>query len=165
LTAEDLVEGKDADAVIESVILYPEVKFQGGRTRLNMLGLKFVGKQRVLGLNATNRKVLNRMHGNIVKAWKGQKITLYVADTQMAGETVKCVRIRDRGSRVATAAEQFLAGDDEPHADTGNGGGTPLDEACRALGVTDKQKAKLVADHGGDTDAALRELNARADAA
>lgn len=108
LTAEDLIEGKDAEVTIETVILYPEVSFQGGRKRQNLLGLKFIGKERVLGLNATNRKVLNRAYGNIARAWKGQKVTLYVTETQMAGETVKCVRIRDKGSRAATAAEQFL---------------------------------------------------------
>jgi hypothetical protein len=114
LTAEDLIEGKDANVKIEEVIVYPEVQFQGGRKRLNMLGLKFVGKERVLGLNATNRKTLNAQFGNITKAWKGQDIALYVSEAQMAGETVKCVRIRNKGSRVATAAEEFLSGEDQP---------------------------------------------------
>lgn len=108
LTAEDLVEGRDVDVKIEAVMLYPEVTFQGGRKRLNLIGLKFAGKERILGLNATNRKSLNKQFGNIAKGWKGQTITLYVTETQMGGETVKCVRIRNRGSRSATAAEQFL---------------------------------------------------------
>lgn len=108
LTSEDLVEGRDLEVTIENVILYPEVSFQGGRKRNNYLGLKFAGKERILGLNATNRKALNRMFGNVVRAWKGQKVTLYVTQTQMAGETVNCVRIRDRGARAATAAEEFL---------------------------------------------------------
>lgn len=115
LTAEDLVEGRDMKVTIENVILYPEVSFQGGRKRVNLLGLKFVGKERVLGLNATNRKALNRAFSNIVKGWKGQEIVLYVAETQMAGETVKCVRIRDRGAKAATAAQDFL--NDKPNGD------------------------------------------------
>lgn len=115
LTAEDLIEGKDQKAKIESVTLYPKVTFMGGRTRLNMLGVKFVGKERILGLNATNRKVLNKMFSNITRAWVGQEIVLYMAETQMAGETVKCVRIRDRGSRAATAAEQVLH-EEEPES-------------------------------------------------
>lgn len=163
LTAEDLIEGADVTVKIEDVKIYPKVTFQGGRERLNMLGLKFAGKQRILGLNATNRKVLNRMFGNITSAWKGESIVLYVADTMMAGETVKCVRIRDRGSRVATAAEQFLSGDEEAAPEVELGGDTKLDEACRALGMTAKAKAKLLAEHGGDMEAALKELNARAD--
>lgn len=116
LTAEDLVEGTDAKVKIERVILYPEVTFQGGRKRKNMLGLKFVGKERILGLNATNRRVLNKAFGNIAKAWKGQEIVLYVSETQLAGETVKCVRIRDQRSRAATAAEEFLDDAGEPQA-------------------------------------------------
>ena len=115
LTAEDLIEGRDLKVTIENVILYPEVSFQGGRKRQNLLGLKFAGKERILGLNATNRKALNKQFSNIVKGWKGQEVTLYVSETQMAGETVKCVRIRDRGSRAATAAEDFL------HDAKGNG--------------------------------------------
>jgi hypothetical protein len=111
LTAEDLVGGKDVTVEIARVVLYPSVKFQGGRERKNMLGLEFVGKERVLGLNATNRKILNHMFGNIAKGWKGQKVTLYVTQTQLAGETVDCIRIRDRGSRAATAAEEMLHSD------------------------------------------------------
>lgn len=122
LTAEDLVEGRDVEVKIEHVILYPLVEFEKGRTRSNMLGLKFVGKARQLGLNSTNRKSLNKMFGNIVKAWSGQEITLYVSEAQIGGEkgqprkTVKCVRIRDRGARAATAAEEFLHESDEPQA-------------------------------------------------
>lgn len=139
LTAEDLIEGRDAEVKIEKVVLYPKVKFQGGRVRENMIGLQFEGKQRVLGLNATNRKSLNKMFGNITKAWKGNTITLYVAETQMAGETVKCVRIRNNKSRPATAAETFLEDDhDEPRATT----------------LADVQQA--IADAGLDTDGALK---------
>jgi hypothetical protein len=116
LTQEDLVEGKDIAVKIESVILYPEVTFQAGRKRANLLGLKFVGKDRVLGLNATNRRALSQMFGNLASLWKGKTIALYVTDTQMAGETVKCVRIRNKGARAATAAEQMLEGaESDPH--------------------------------------------------
>lgn len=115
LTAEDLIEGKDATVTIENIILYPKVKFEAGRERLNYLGLKFKGKERILGLNATNRKALNAAFGNVVLAWKGQSITLFVSETQMAGETKKCVRIRNPKARTATASED-LGHDDEPTA-------------------------------------------------
>ena len=128
LTAEDLVEGTDVSVKIEKVMIYPEVKFTGGRTRLNMIGLKFVGKARILGLNATNRKTLNKMFGNITAAWKGETITLYVTDTQMAGEEVKCVRIRNARARVATAAEQFLEGEDDPKAAAVKTNGADIDD-------------------------------------
>jgi len=117
LTAEDLIEGRDFDVTIEKVLIYPEVTFQGGRKKTNMLGLKFVGKDRVLGLNATNRKALNKMFGNITSGWKGGVITLYVSDTQLAGETVKCLRIRSKPARAASAAEDLLGDDDDPTAE------------------------------------------------
>jgi hypothetical protein len=114
LTSEDLIEGRDAEATVARVILYPKVTFEAGRTKENMVGLEFVGKQRVLGLNATNRKTMNAMFGNITSQWKGKSITLFVTDTLMKGESVKCVRIRNKGSRVATAAEQFLEDENDP---------------------------------------------------
>jgi hypothetical protein len=167
LTAEDLVEGRDANLTVESVILYPEVAFQGGRKRLNLLGLKFAKVSRVLGLNATNRKIMNKMFGNISKTWKGQKITLYVTETQMAGETVKCVRIRDRGSRVATAAEEFLH-DDEPKVtapsasngadDAGAREQAMFDDACSDEGIDADEKARILAKHSGDPGAAYKEV-------
>ena len=167
LTAEDLVEGKDATVEIEQVILYPEVKFQAGRTRLNLLGLKFIGKQRVLGLNATNRKSLNKQFGNIAKGWKGQTITLYVTETQMAGETVKCVRIRDQRSRAATAAEEFLNDptENEPRAH-GESDATEQDvvQGALMLGMNEAEVGELKHKHNGDLNAVYDELRARASA-
>jgi hypothetical protein len=58
---------------------------------------------------------MNALHSNIVRAWKGQAITLYVSETQMAGETVKCVRIRQQKARALSAAED-LGHEDEPEA-------------------------------------------------
>lgn len=175
LTAEDLIEGQDATVKIERVMFYPEVTFQGGRKRTNMLGLKFVGKQRILGLNATNRKVLNQMFGNITAGWKNKEITLYVGEAQIGGETVKAVRVRNRGSRAASAAEQFLDGGDVEQA-AGDPGepapkaaapqsGTKQDfkamftEGTRVLGLSMKDSAAILNKHQGDYEAAYRELN------
>lgn len=171
LTHEDLVEGKDATVTIKRVILYPKVKFQGGRTRLNLLGLEFDGKQRVLGLNATNRKALTKMYGNLAGGWKGKQVVLYVTETEMAGETVKCVRIRNTGARGATAAEQFLA-EDEPQAtssepvngDPANGdadGDMPaaaFDRLCELFNVKPEERVALIQRHEGDYDAAYQDL-------
>ncbi len=159
LTAEDLVEGRDMKLTISRVILYPRVKFQGGRVRENMIGLEFVGKQRVLGLNATNRKALNAMFGNITAAWKGQKITLFVSEAQLAGELVKCVRIRNKGSRVATAAEEFLheePGDMRPAAEASPG--KRFDDLCQELGVQASERQRLILKHNGNFETALAEL-------
>ena len=129
LTAEDLVEGRDVKVRIEKVIHYPTVTFEKGRTEKDMLALQFVGKDRKLILNATNRKTLNRAFGVLTGPWKGQEITLYVGETQMKGEDVKCVRIRAQRSRIATAAEEALhrpddsaAGEGDPFAGAESGG-------------------------------------------
>lgn len=151
LTAEDLIEGKDLKVQIEKVVLYPSVKFQGGRVRENMIGLQFKGKARVLGLNATNRKVLNKMFGSLTRGWKGQQITLFVSETQMAGETVKCVRIRNTGSRVATAAEQFLHDEDAPMVAPGD---TAFERAAEMAGMTEETKQALLDRFQGDHEAA-----------
>lgn len=149
LTAEDLVEGTDAKVKIEKVMLFPEVKFQGGRTRQNYLGLKFAGKARILGLNATNRKALNKMFGNIAKGWVGQTITLFVSEAQMAGETVKCVRIRTAGARMATAAEQFL------HDESERGGTKAAAAPAGPIDLTTGGDGPLFGDEsGGDVDLA-----------
>lgn len=160
LTAEDLIEGKDTTVKIASVVLYPRVKFQGGRERTNVLSLRFVGKERELGLNATNRKALNAMFGNISKAWKGQDVTLYVGETQMAGETVKCVRIRNRGSRAATAAEEFLGGASESGNDN-----PPVITSGKSADLATRGDSTIVDDHAlfeavrGIADQACAEFN------
>ncbi len=139
LTAENLVEGKDAVVTIEDVLHYKTVTFEGGREKHNMGGLKFAGRDRVLLLNATNRKVLNKAFGINTKLWKGEKVTLYVADAQFAGETVKAVRIRNQRSRVATAAEDYLSGEDEPVAGVGGAaGGAPAPVGAEPAHQTDE---------------------------
>lgn len=165
LTYEDLVEGRDAPVKIVDVLLYPSVKFQGGRTRINALGLRFEGKQRVLLLNATNRKVLNKAFSNIAKSWKGQTVVLYVAETSMAGETVKCVRIRDQKARGVAAAEDFLLGSDE-HDPKSNGlvhANAAVVEAANIIGLSQTELSEIAENCAGDDAAILSELNRMAD--
>lgn len=109
LTSEDLVEGKDTPPLtVAKVWHYPKVKFEKGRTEENMIGLEFSGRKRILLLNATNRKAMNKKFGNITSAWKGKQITLYVADTEFGGEARKGVRIRGGRAPAATAAEDII---------------------------------------------------------
>jgi len=82
---------------IESVILRRNIKLQGGRPKEYMLSLKFVGKSRELGLNATNRKALAAITGtNQCEAWFGKKIALYVEQgiRRPDGTVGPAVRIR-----------------------------------------------------------------------
>lgn len=108
LTHEDLIPGKDATVVIEQVLKHKEVEFQSGAAREDYLGLKFVGKKRVLGLNSTNRKILAAAFGSLTEAWWGKTINLYVTTTASFGKTVPCVRIREMKSQLVAGAEQQL---------------------------------------------------------
>jgi len=161
LTWEDLPPEKDVNVTIVNVVRHAKVKFQGGRVRENMLSLHFKGASRELGLNATNRRMLVKMFGGLTDGWFGQKIALYIAQTQMAGETVNCVRIRDRGSVAAKAAESFL---DEPAAATA--ATAPGDfqkafnEGCRMLELGMPESAAILNRHAGDYEKAYADVSA-----
>jgi hypothetical protein len=47
-----------------------------------------------LELNATNRKTIQQLYGNRPQEWVGKLITLYPSQTDMAGQTVDCIRVR-----------------------------------------------------------------------
>ena len=79
LTNEDIPHDRDTLVTIESVVLRRNLTMQGGRPKAIMLSLKFVGKQRELGLNATNRKTLAALFNtNECAAWFGKRICLFV---------------------------------------------------------------------------------------
>lgn len=96
LTAEDLPRDKDVVVEIESVNLRRNVTFQGGRKKPAIISLKFKGKDRELGLNATNRKTLAMLFGSSeCGAWFGKRVALYVdANVRFGNDTVAAVRIR-----------------------------------------------------------------------
>lgn len=128
LTHEDLFEGRDSTVTVEKVLRYPKLSFEKGREKNNAIGLQFKETKRVLLVNATNRKLMNAMYGTLTKGWKGQKVTLFVTETEAYGETVKCVRIRKKGARGATAAEQFVMDDNEGVAGTPDANGPDLSD-------------------------------------
>lgn len=113
LHSDDLIQGREQKVKIEAVHKYTDVEFKGGRggdqIHAIVLALKFVGKEKELGLNRTNTKILNKMFTSRTGAWVGKEVTLYVTQTMCFGEMVDCLRIRDTGSRAATAAEEFLS--------------------------------------------------------
>jgi len=45
-------------------------------------------------LNPTNRKTISTLYGTKPSAWAGKFITLYPTTTEMAGQTVDCIRVR-----------------------------------------------------------------------
>lgn len=120
LTSEDLPADKDVPVTIESVVVYRNVTFQGGRTKPIVLALKFKDKARVLGLNSTNRKVIATLYGNDTASWFGRRIILYVdPDVRFAGKTVAAVRVRaKRMDEKASQVEQSaVAAAREPGGD------------------------------------------------
>lgn len=98
VTAESLPTDKDTIVVIEAVIRRKTVEFNRGgvKEKKNSYGsLKFVGKEKELGLNSTNLRVLSALFGSDTTAWFGKPIALYVDPAVSAfGQIVSAVRIR-----------------------------------------------------------------------
>lgn len=96
LTAETLPPDKDTVVTIEAVIRRGEVKFQS-ETKKGYGSLRFVGKDKELGLNATNIKVLCALFGKNTGDWFGKRISLYVdPEVNAFGKMVAAIRIRAR---------------------------------------------------------------------
>lgn len=57
--------------------------------------LYFRGKDKGLVLNKTNAyKITELMRSAITEEWAGQKIRLFATETQFAGKTVPCIRVK-----------------------------------------------------------------------
>lgn len=96
LASEDLDGLGEVEVSIESVFLHKDAVMQDGRKQPKLFAVKFVGKDRQLVLNATNRKTIAAKFGTDTKLWKGQKILLYVKDgvRSPSGGTTKGIRIK-----------------------------------------------------------------------
>lgn len=97
LASEDLVLGAEAKATIQDVELHKDVAFEAGRKEPKVAALRFVGKEKLLVLNATNRKTLVRLFGTDTKEWRGKTIALYVATgvRSPSGGTCNGLRIKE----------------------------------------------------------------------
>lgn len=78
----------------------------------------FEGKEKGLALNSTNCKTVAKLYGNYTEKWIGKQITLYPTTTEMAGETVECIRVRPTVSKQA-------ARNGKPDKPAGEQPGTP----------------------------------------
>ena len=97
LASSDIIGLGDVQVTIESVVKSTDVKMDGGKTEKEIYSLKFVGKDKKMVLNATNRKTLAKMFSASVKKWKGQKVKLYVEDgvrNPKGGSPVQGLRIK-----------------------------------------------------------------------
>lgn len=77
LASEDLNIGAEVKATIEDVLRHKGVEFDRGRKE-DVGAIKFVGKDKQLVLNATNRKTLVRLFGTDTKEWRGKSVCIYV---------------------------------------------------------------------------------------
>lgn len=94
LSAETIPADRDTVVQIDAVVRRRQVKFKN-ETKMGYGSLRFKGKDKELGLNATHIKVLKALFGPDTSAWFGQWISLYVdPDVSAFGQIVSAVRIR-----------------------------------------------------------------------
>jgi hypothetical protein len=111
LSAETIPADRDTLVQIDAVVRRKQVKFKN-ETKHGYGSLRFKGKDKELGLNATHIRVLRALYGPETAAWFGQWIALYVdPDVSAFGQIVSAVRIRAKkveppGSGVDAAVPQ-----------------------------------------------------------
>ena len=94
LSAETIPADRDTVLQIEAVARRKSVKFKN-ETKQGYGSLRFVGKERELGLNSTNLRILAALFGSDTSKWYGQWVSLYVDPAVSAfGQIVSAVRIR-----------------------------------------------------------------------
>lgn len=95
LSAETIPHDRDTLVQIDAVIRRRMVKFQKGDVRKGFGSLRFKGKEKELGLNATNIRILKALFGPDTGEWFGKWIALYVdQNVEAFGQIVPAVRIR-----------------------------------------------------------------------
>ncbi len=92
LFAYDL-QGKDFTVKIAKVVAGTLVANGGKKTKKPIV--YFDGAEKGLALNSTNAKVIAGFYSNDTDKWIGKSITLYPTTTEMNGETVECIRVRN----------------------------------------------------------------------
>ncbi len=81
---------------VEPVVAIDRVAFEPvGRQRDMKAILYFKGKEKGLVLNKTNATKITQLAGtNMTESWDGLRIKLYATETEYAGDTVECIRIK-----------------------------------------------------------------------
>jgi hypothetical protein len=80
----------------EPVVTMSHVEFEPvGQKKEMKAVLYFAGKEKGLVLNKTNANKITELTGTaITEEWEGQKIRLFATETQFAGDTVDCIRVK-----------------------------------------------------------------------
>lgn len=89
------LKGRDVTVTIERVTA-GELKNGNKKSKKPLCFFRESKDKRSLALNATNCKVIAKLYGNDTDEWRGKRVTLYPTTTEMAGETVECIRVRPR---------------------------------------------------------------------
>ncbi len=89
------LEAADLDG--DTVVTIQSVDFaEVGEEKANKGIILFDEHPRSMVLNRTNLKRIIGQHGNETDDWVGKKITLYPSETDFAGRTVPCIRVREK---------------------------------------------------------------------
>lgn len=80
----------------EPIVLIDHVAFEPvGRQREMKAVIYFKGKEKGLVLNKTNATKITQLAGtDMTEDWDGVKVRLYATETEYAGDTVECIRIK-----------------------------------------------------------------------
>ena len=66
---------------------------EGRPDQKTQIVLSFQGKEKRLGLNATNARTIGALLGDDTDGWVGKEIKIYPTKTEFGGEMVHCIRI------------------------------------------------------------------------
>ncbi len=89
LKASDL-QGRSVVVTIDRVAFEPV-----GRDREMKAVIYFIGKEKGVVLNKTNaRKIIEVTGSALTEDWQGHAIVIYPTETEFAGESVECIRVK-----------------------------------------------------------------------
>ena len=66
---------------------------EGGPKQKTQIVLSFQGKEKKLGLNITNARMISAQLGDDTDNWVGKEIKIYPTKTDFGGEMVDCIRV------------------------------------------------------------------------
>lgn len=109
LGAWDLVDstGKPID-VTDTIVKVTAGAVGQKKQKKPLIYLEHAPGKKAFVANATNCKTISKILGTAnVEEWVGQRITIFATTTEMAGETVDCIRVRPRApGQAAKQAEK-----------------------------------------------------------
>lgn len=90
----------------EPIVTIDHVAFEPvGRTREMKAVIYFKGKEKGFVLNKTNATKITQLAGSdLTENWDGVRVKLYATETEYAGDTVECIRVKPAPANGARAA-------------------------------------------------------------